>query len=105
MTPPIPRLPSHGSGSRGARDAPEKNMNKIERKKAVRLWKQGVPLHLAGLGITRPVRPAGPSLPYRLPLATGRFAGKTAARDLASLRFQLAIVDARPVPFFCGGAR
>jgi hypothetical protein len=81
------------------------NMNKIERKKAVRLWKQGVPLHLAGLGITRPMRPAGPSAPYRVTLATGRFTGKTAARDLTALRYQVCMLDARPVEFFCGGAR
>ena len=79
------------------------SMNKIERKKAVRLWKQGVPLHLAGIGITRPVRPAGPSAPYRVTLATGRFRGKTAARDLTALRHQVCMLDARPVEFVCGG--
>ena len=85
-------------------------MNKMEqrqwRKKAVRLWKAGVPMHLTGMGITRTLPVPGPN-PYRVTLATGRFTGKTAARDGYALRHQVCMLEARPVAFFvaAGGAR
>jgi hypothetical protein len=74
------------------------------KKTAASLWAAGIPMHLTGMGITRKV--PGPKLtPYRVTLATGRFRGKTAARDGYALRHQVCMLDARPVAFFCGGAR
>ena len=61
-------------------------------------------MHLTGMGITRTV-PGPKPTPYRLALATGRFRGRTAERDRLALRHQVCMLEARPVAFFCGGAR
>ena len=74
-------------------------MKTEDNKKAARLWRAGVPMHLTGLGITRPLPRPKPT-PYRVAIATGRFRGKTAARDGYALRHQVAMLAARPVPFF-----